>query len=128
MNVFFMDYRYVKPDNWKYIVDVLKIKDIFCFFNPKEANINFFLKNFNLRVFHQGQMSVEDFSKKVTYNITNTIKGSISTINNDPSNPEENHTFCQESKKYSPRHNTMKTSDPNYLVLGEICWHYIGQL
>lgn len=127
MNVFFMDYRFVKLDNWKYIVDVLKIKDIFCFFDPKETIINFYLQNFNIRVFYQGLMSIEDFSKKVTYNITNTIKSTLPNINNDTSNPQETYIFCQESKKYSPRHNTMKTSDPNYLVLGKICWHYIGE-
>lgn len=123
-----MDYRFVKPDNWKYIIDVLKIKDIFCFFNPKETNINFYLKNFKIRVFYQGLMSDEDFSKNITYNIVNIIKSSTPpTLNNTSLTSKELYTFCQESKKYSPRHNTMNTSDPNYLVLGTICWHHIGK-
>lgn len=127
MNIIFMDYRFVKPDNWKYLIDVLKIKDIYCFFNPKEPNINFYLHNFKIRTFYQGDMSDEEFSNQISYNIANTIKRSISTYDKQPSEKNETYTFCVDSKKFSPKFNTIKTDDPNYLILGTITWHKVGQ-
>lgn len=122
-----MDYRFIKPDNWKYIIDVLKIKDIFCFFSPTESNINFYLHNYQIKVFYQGLLNVEEFSKQITYRIVNTIKNHISTNEIVPEKPEEFYMFCKNSKRFAPRYNIKETNDPNFLVLGKITWYYVGK-
>lgn len=113
MNVFFMDYRYVSKDAWKYIVQVLKIEKTFCFFESSELQLN----NSNV-IYKGGNTDIKTFGDYIVFNLADDIAprsrksdGSISRI--------DQNRFLQSNSK-TPRKNLLSTDDPNILVLGKV--------
>lgn len=122
-----MDYRFVKPENWKYIIDVLKIKRVFCFCHSKDFKIDADIIINNIPIAYQQNMEDEKFSNSITYYITNLIKNAIPHSNQPSDNVNEKYPFCKDSKFYAPRWNVKNTSDPNILVLGIVNWKSFDQ-
>lgn len=123
MNVIFMDSRFVKPENWQYLTDVLKIKEIFSFNTSNELMVKLEqLRSNGVLISYQGNLSEDEFSKRVTYRIANLIKNSIPSFNELPEDLSERYPFCNTSKKFAPIRNIIKTQDINFLVLGSIEW------
>lgn len=114
MNVFFMDYRYVRKDAWKYIVQVLKIEKVFCFFESMVLPPELFGIS-NVR-YKGSNTSIKTFCNSVVFSIANNITNY--TKNNDGTVTYTDQCLYIESKSESPRNNLLKTNDPNALILG----------
>lgn len=128
MNVIFMDSRFVKPENWQYLTDVLKIKEIFSFDASNELMTKLEpLRSRGLFISYQGNMREDDFSKKITFRIANLIKSSVPNFSELPEDLSERYPFCSASKKFAPIGNLIKTQDDNFLVLGNINWITYGE-
>ncbi len=129
MNVIFMDSRFVKPENWQYLTDVLKIKEIFSFDASNELMTKLEpLRSRGLFISYQGNMSEDEFSKKITFRIANLIKSSVPTSFSElPEDLSERYPFCSASKKFAPIGNLIKTQDNNFLILGKIEWISYGE-
>lgn len=122
MNIYFMDHRFVKPENWKYLIEVLKIKRVFCFCHSKDFKIELDLNRENVPIAYQQNMEDEKFSNKITYYIANSIKDMLPKEDNHSADLNERFPYCKDSKYYSPRSNIKNTEDPNILVIGIINW------
>lgn len=113
MNVFFMDYRYVSKDAWKYIVQVLKIKKTFCFFESSICPLNIsnaIYKGENTEIIAFGDYIVLNLADEIAPHLRKP-DGSISRIDKN---------LYLQSNSATPRHNLRLTEDPNVLVLGKV--------
>lgn len=78
MNVFFMDYRYVLKDAWKYIVQVLKIEKTFCFFESSKLPSDIFGTS-NV-IYKEEETSIKSFGDSIVFNLANKIAHRLRNI------------------------------------------------
>ena len=122
MNIYFMDYRYIKPENWKYIVSVLKVTKVFCFCESNVLPRKFF-SNTSISFMHlKPGVSKGDFSENIVYALFNVIGKKVGYKGRPIA--EENISLYNDSKSDKPLHNLLNTEDHNALILGEIYQHY----
>ena len=120
MNIFFMDYRYVRHDAWRYIVSVLKIKKVYCFSESDQfpygtfgtADVNF-------------RNQSPDSRKDIVYSIANQMKRGVTASNGEFVGHEDLDLY-KESHWNKPKTNVKETNDPNILILGAVYSQFRG--
>ena len=113
MNVFFMDYRYVSKDAWKYIVQVLKIKKTFCFFESSICPLN--ISN---AIYKGEDTDITSFGNYIVFNLADEIAPRSRKADGTMSRIDKN-LFLQSNSR-TPRKNLLSTDNPNFLVLGKV--------
>ena len=123
MNIFFLDYRFIRPTAWQHILEFLKIQSIFSFQKKdkySEETIELFSQYETL---YKGDI-VYFYSRNDFPFITwSQIYNKILSIAPKQKNKIDK-DFLKDSNFSTPFTNLNKTDDPNFLVLGEITPHY----
>lgn len=107
-----MDYRFVREENWKYILPVLKIANVYGFINESYFKYDTFKQC--KRYFYKSN-DYESFCREVVFDIVNPIKRGFNS----------SYPVSNESAWCKPKSN-LKLNDPNILILGKISSNYNG--
>ncbi|MBQ9547050.1 MAG: hypothetical protein IJU90_07175 [Bacteroidales bacterium] len=111
-----MDYRYIRKDAWKYIVQVLKVEKVFCYFESKELPPN--IIGISKVRYKGGKSSIKSFSDSIVYSLANKICPYTKGMSSPETSIDPN--LYPNSKSMAPRKNLLKTDDPNVLILGKM--------
>ena len=111
MNVYSLNPRWLKDNALERIIDILKVKKVYCFISSEDYNR---LKNVELLRWNGADL--DDFLKKCVYNFVNIISEPV-FFNGEYTGERIVKNMFIDSLGMNPIYNIEKLNDPNILIL-----------